>query len=282
MNTSPKTLLCTGFVVLALVGPARPSQAVACALQADGGEALRAAASHGDVAVVGELLAQGVDVDDASEYGATALVLAALNGHPEVVRALLDAGADPDIVDTFYGRSPMGWATLGGFKEVVLMLFVAGSADFDVLFLEAVNAANLEQVAELLRLQVPPAEVLSEALRQAMATGDEPLGRLLMGAGAVPPPPTIISIDAARLRLYEGRYVDEVGYELVIIADQQTRVLLVRAPGMSNPLRFLPVEETTFISEQSSSIFIRFAVRDGRVVSMSFTQGGATRRMSKQ
>lgn len=282
MNALPKTFLPVGFVVLALVALAVPAQAVGGALQAGGGETLRAAASHGDVAVVGELLAQGVDVDDASEYGATALVLAALNGHAEVVRALLDAGADPDIVDTFYGRSPMGWATLGGFQEVVLMLFVAGSADFEVLFMEAVNAANLEQVAELLRLQVPPAEVLSEALRQARATGNEPLGRLLMGAGAVPPPPTIISIDAARLRLYEGRYVDEVGYELVIVADEQTRALLVRAPGMRNPLRFLPVEETTFISEQSESIFIRFAVRDGRVVSMSFTQGGATRRMSKQ
>ena len=243
---------------------------------------LRAAASRGDPTVVGELLAQGVDVDDASEYGATALILAALSGHAETVRALLDAGADPDLVDTFYGRSPMGWATLGGFQEVVLMLFVAGSTDFNVLFMEAVNAANLEQVAELLRLQVPPAEVLSEALQQAIATGNEPLGRLLMGAGAVPPPPTIISIDAAQLRLYEGRYVDEVGYELVIVADQQTRVLLVRPPGMSNPLRFLPIEETVFISEQSVSIFIRFAVRDGRVVSMSFTQGGATRRMSKR
>ena len=255
---------------------------MAGALQADGGETLRAAASRGDVAVVGELLSQGVDIDDASEYGATALVLAALNGQAEVVRALLDAGADPDLVDTFYGRSALGWATLGGFEDVVLMLFVAGSADFDVLFMEAVNAANLEQVAELLRLQAPPAEVLSEALRQAMATGNEPLGRLLMDAGAVPPPPTIISIDAARLRLYEGRYADEVGYELVIIADQQTRALLVRPPGMRNPLRFLPVEETTFISEQSASIFIRFVVRDGRVVSMSFTQGGATRRMSKR
>ena len=162
------------------------------------------------------------------------------------------------------------------------MLFVAGSVDFDALFMQAVDAGNVEQVAELLRMQVPPAEVLSEALRQAIAMRNEPLGLLLIDAGAVPPPPPIISIDAARLRLYEGRYVDEVGYELVIIADEQTRALLVRPPGMRNPLRFLPIEEATFISEQSVSISIRFTVRDGRVVSMSFTQAGATRRMSKQ
>ena len=282
MSSSAKSFLRAHVVVLALVALAAPPQAVGGVRQAARGETLRLAASRGDVAVVSELLGQGVDVDATSEYGATALVLAALNGQAEAVRALLDAGANPDLVDTFYGRSPLGWATLGGFEDVVLMLFVAGSADFEVLFMEAVNVANLEQVAELLRLQVPPAEVLSEALQRAMATGNEPLGRLLMGAGAVPPPPTIISIDAARLRLYEGRYVDEVGYELVIIADEQTRTLLVRPPGMRNPLRFLPVEETTFIVEQSANISIRFVVRDGRVVSMSFTQAGATRRMSKQ
>jgi hypothetical protein len=282
MISLQKTLLSAASVALALVALAGPPLAVGGALQADGGEALRAAASSGDVGAVGELLAQRVDVDDANEYGATALILAALNGHAEVVRALLDAGADPDLADAFYGRSPLEWATLAGSDEVVSMLFVAGSVDFDALFMQAVDAGNVEQVAELLRMQVPPAEVLSEALRQAIAMRNEPLGLLLIDAGAVPPPPPIISIDAARLRLYEGRYVDEVGYELVIIADEQTRALLVRPPGMRNPLRFLPIEEATFISEQSVSISIRFTVRDGRVVSMSFTQAGATRRMSKQ
>ena len=150
------------------------------------------------------------------------------------------------------------------------------------MFSEAVSAGDVNRVGDLLRMHVPPAEVLSAALEQAMASRNEALAQLLMSAGAVPPPPEIIEIDAELLRLYEGNYVDEVGYELVVVAHEQSRSLLVRPPGLRNPLRFLPVEETTFVSEQSENIFMRFTVRDGRVVSMAFTQAGSTRRMSKR
>jgi hypothetical protein len=246
------------------------------------GADLRAAASRGDLDAVNELLQSGVPVDAANAYGATPLILASMNGHAEVVHVLLDAGADAQRADTFYQRTPLQWATRGGFEEIASLLFVAGAGDFEALFREAVEEGDPEQVSRLLNIQVPPEEVLAEALQQAIRTRNEPLAQLLMRFGAVPPPPTIVSVDAARLRLYEGRYVDEVGYELVIVADEQTRSLLVRPPGMRNPLRFLPVEESTFVAEQNQTIYIRFVVRDGRVVSMSFVQPGATRRMSKQ
>jgi len=162
------------------------------------------------------------------------------------------------------------------------MLFLASAGDYDALFLEAVDSGDADQVARLLGMQTPADEVLSEALDHAMRDRNEQVAQLLMGAGAVPPMPEVVAVDAARLRMYEGRYVDDVGYELVIIADQQTRTLLVRPPGVRNPLRFVPVEQDTFIAQDTPNIYIRFAVRDGRVVSMSFTQPGVTRRMNKQ
>jgi len=285
MSLSTEDLRHAGVValalaILALSAPLALSRASAG--QDAAGEALRAAASGGDIEAVRAQLAEGVDVDAANDYGATPLILAALNGHGEVIRALLDAGADAELADTFYGRSPMAWASIGGSEDVVSMLFIAGAGDFDALLMEAVNAGDIDQVAQLLQMQVPADEVLSEALQRAIAARSEPLAQLLMSAGAVPPPPTIISIDVERLRLYEGRYADEVGFELMIIADERTLALLVRPPGLRNPLRFVPVEESTFISENNESIVIRFTVRDDRVVSMSFTQAGATRRMSKQ
>lgn len=253
-------------------------------LQQSGGNgaALRAAASRGELETVQALLGQGVAVDDANDYGATPLILAAMNGHDEVVSALLEAGAEPERADDFYHRTALQWATLGGHEDVGATLFVAGVEDFDALFREAVGSGDVEQVAGLLRMQMPDKAVLDEALSRALATRNQELADLLVSHGAEPPAPTIVSVPADRLRLYEGRYIDEVGYELVIIADLQTRALMVRPPDARNPLRFVPVADSTFIAENAPGVFLRFVVRGGRVVSLSFTQGDVTRRMSKQ
>lgn len=56
---------------------------------------LMAAADAGHASIVCLLVAHGARVDDADDYGETALCRAASRGHVAVVRALLDAGADP-------------------------------------------------------------------------------------------------------------------------------------------------------------------------------------------
>lgn len=290
MNESRQSILCLAIVLTALFAVADGDIASSVyaaesgpvgTVQADGA-ALRAAASRGDLAAVEAALEDAVPVDAANEYGATPLILAAMNGHVEVVQALLQAGADPQRADTFYQRTPLQWAGLGGSEQVTSVLFVAGAGDFDTLFLEAVAAGDVDPVTRLLSIQVPSEEVLSQALNEAIGARNEPLAQLLMGYGAEPPEPTIVSVDAATLRMYEGRYADEVGYELIIVADQQTRTLLVRPPGMRNPLRFVPVEQTTFIAQDTPNIYVRFTVRDGRVISMVFAQPGVSRRMSPQ
>lgn len=273
------SLRLAGWIVL-LVIVAVPTPAFAA--QADAGEALRAAASRGRLEAVRELLDRGVPVDDANPYGATPLILAAMNGHAEVVQALLDAGADATRTDDFYQRSAVEWATEGGFGQVADMLFIAGAGDFDELFMETVETGDVPQTERLLGIQMPSTEVLDQALRSAIRQRNQPLADLLMGAGATPPPPIVVSVSPDLLRTYEGRYADEVGYELVVIADLQTVALLVRPPGVRNPLRFVPVQDSAFVAENAPGVSLRFVVRDGRVVSMTFTQGSEARRMSKQ
>jgi len=61
---------------------------------ADGTTALQWAAHRGDLALVEELVARGADANVANDYGSTALAAAAVEADPEMIAALLEAGAD--------------------------------------------------------------------------------------------------------------------------------------------------------------------------------------------
>jgi ankyrin repeat protein len=60
---------------------------------------LRIAVRDGDAPKVAELIASGADVNRIAPDGNTPLLDAAIAGHADVVRVLLEAGADPRIVD---------------------------------------------------------------------------------------------------------------------------------------------------------------------------------------
>ena len=69
------------------------------------------------VGAVGRLLRLGADPNCRATFGGphhgdnvTAMHLAAQNGHVDVIRALLDAGADPTLRDALYDSTPAGWA----------------------------------------------------------------------------------------------------------------------------------------------------------------------------
>src|SRR3954464_15272479 len=70
-------------------------------------EQLQDAARKGDAATVRKLLDEGVDVNTKFRYNATALFYACDHGHLDVVKVLLDHGADMTVKDTFYGFTPL-------------------------------------------------------------------------------------------------------------------------------------------------------------------------------
>jgi outer membrane protein assembly factor BamB len=101
----PGFLLCS---VLAVAGQA-----------AQDPEALFEAARTGDRAAVVRLLDSGVDVNAATRYGVTALGFAADKGHLDIVKLLVERGANLDVTDAFYGSRPVDFARRGGHKAVI-------------------------------------------------------------------------------------------------------------------------------------------------------------------
>ena len=82
-------------------------------------------AKRNDLQSVGWLLAQGADPSALWSHWdceVTPLHLAILGGHPEVVRVLLAAGADPTIRDSKHDSDALGWAQFFQRREIVGML----------------------------------------------------------------------------------------------------------------------------------------------------------------
>ena len=91
------------------------------------GDALLDAARTGDRARVVALLDSGVDVNAVTRYGVSALGFAAERGHLDIVRLLVERGADVNVADSFYGSRPIDFALRGGRLDIALYLLEHGS-----------------------------------------------------------------------------------------------------------------------------------------------------------
>jgi hypothetical protein len=95
------------------------------------------AAGSGSVAAVSLMLSLGFSPDARDDSGEQPLHSAAYTGNAEMVRLLIEAGADIDGRDTRFGSTPLAFATVGSgehggetgnWKEVVRLLVDAGAS----------------------------------------------------------------------------------------------------------------------------------------------------------
>jgi Ankyrin repeats (3 copies) len=82
---------------------------------------LTSAVTSGDEKAVSALLANGADVNETTGGGRTALILAVIFGHTNLVKLLMKAGADPQVRDNL-GLNAIEWAQRRGLTETVAIL----------------------------------------------------------------------------------------------------------------------------------------------------------------
>ena len=88
--------------------------------------ALAVAAENGHLDVVRVLVNQGADMEMADSVGYTPLINASFNGHLDVVRYLLEQGANRDKAECT-GRTPLHVAASVGYLKIAKLLMVYGA-----------------------------------------------------------------------------------------------------------------------------------------------------------
>jgi hypothetical protein len=276
-----RVLLCLALVVpgvAAAQAPAAPPSSSPAT--ADQGDALRRAASVGDVARVRELLAAGVDVNSANAYGGTALAFACDKGHLEVVKVLLDKGADLEAKDRFYSSTPLQWAAVKGHAEIARMLLAKGAKGEAELLALAAGEGSAPMVRVVLERGQVNATALSEALATAEAAPEgkgKEVAELLRAAGVQPP--AAVVVDPAVLQSYAGAYEPEGAAFRLTVKFQDGK--LIGEGGGGPPLTLVPSDPTHFRAQEFPTMKVAFDVQDGTVRGLTVDNGGRTMTLRK-
>lgn len=233
------------------------------ALAQDINEELLAAARKSDIVKVKELLAKGANVNAKSPYGATPLFFACDRGNVEVIKILLESGADANIQDTFYHATPLGWAMNKGKPEIIKLLVEAGAKDLNQAMNFAINGNHLELVKVTLAKATFKQDDLDKYLRAANKKGQKEIAESLKAAGAKEL--TEIKLDPETLKMYEGMYKNERFSLNFKIKDGK---LTVSSDGFESAVT--PLRQHTFEVEQATGITAIFNLEGDKVVSVNW------------
>jgi len=149
-------------------------------------EALHDAARSGDAPAIERLLAQGVDVNAANEYGATALAFAADRGDVALVKLLIGKGADVNSRDSFYEITPLGWSLYKDHDQVAALLVASGAEGLNELLVAGVRKEKPPLVTLALESGKIDADELAQALVLAQQSGNAEIVTMLESAEAKP------------------------------------------------------------------------------------------------
>ncbi|HET6373542.1 MAG TPA: ankyrin repeat domain-containing protein [Candidatus Polarisedimenticolia bacterium] len=241
-------------------------------------EGLRDAAMKGDLEGVKSLLGKGAEVNAATEFGATPLILAADRGHVEVVKALLAGGADVNKKDTTYDSSPIVWAAYNGHAAVVALLLQSGATGAEDTLGMAIERGHVEVVKAILASGKVPKESLGSALSAAKQSSKPEIAEVLIQAGAAPLPTASSLVSKETLESYVGSYRNEGGFEIGVALTEGR--LMLSVPGQG-PLELSPKEGGLFQIVGAGAATVTFDTQEGKVTGITVKPPEAGSKFSK-
>lgn len=233
------------------------------------GDRLIDAVQHEDVGLAKELIAQGADVNAKSRYGATPLFFACDKGNVELVELLLAAGADVNVVDSFYGATPLTWVSFSvqesePHRQILGLLLARKPEDAASVLPLAAEMGD----RELLELVVASGKVdvsqLVGALEVAKGEGHDEAASYLanqLPAGALE---SRLVIPPDVLQTYTGSYVNpESGNVFKVFFDEG--ILRAQGPGQQ-PFTLDAESEARFVLRQAPEIALEFRRNSSQAV----------------
>ena len=187
---------------------------------AGGADALLDAARTGDRVRVASLLDSGVSANASTKYGVSALGFAAERGHFDIVRLLVERGADVNVADSFYGFAPVDFALRGGRLDIALYLLEHGAQGAVSVLTTAIRRKDAAAVRMALATRQADAAALAGARTLAAQSGDRAIAQLVTAAAEATPAraPAILT-----LRTGDAALVTKATYQSATIGRDRRR-----------------------------------------------------------
>ena len=246
-------------------------------------EELWDAARAGDVGRVAKALDAGADVNAGNRYKATALFFAADKGRVDVVKLLLDRGAEINSQDTFYRFRAIGMALMNGHTDAAILLLQRGSLGAMDALMTGIRQKNTALIDAALASKELTAANLRAALTLAKRDGTPgmiaAIEKKAAGFPAESAPPAV-KVDAATLTSYAGHYRNESAGTTFTVTLSGEQLALVTGPG-NPPLTLVPTSQNTFGIAEAPNVTFTFAGRGGTIERLIVSQPNGTQNFER-
>jgi len=231
------------------------------AFAGDVNDELLSAARKGDLPSVKALCEKGAAIEAKTPYGQTPLYLAAMNGHEEVVRFLVDKGARTDVKDSFYKASILDFVLQRKHYDVAETLIAKGTGNPDDELAAVAEAENPDLVQVVLAKGKVSQPALDKAYEMVLDQKQPAIADLLKKAGAHEPAPPI-TLDPKVLDSYVGTYkTDQLPFEINVSVKDGKLYLQATgqpefAPKAKSPTLFEYVQYQLQVEFESAGSFV--------------------------